>query len=58
MTWNMANLEKGSADPAAVIDLKVNATSWTWVEEGLSFLQFYAALDFKDKWEVTDVRIN
>jgi len=27
MTWNMANLEKGSADPAAVIDLKVNATS-------------------------------
>jgi len=26
MTWNMANLEKGSADPAAVIDLKVNTT--------------------------------
>jgi len=27
MTWNMANLEKGSADPAAVIDLKVNTAS-------------------------------
>ena len=36
MTWNMANLDKESADPAAVINLKVNTNSCTLVEEGLS----------------------
>lgn len=40
MTWNMANQDKESTDPAAVINLKVNIASWTSVEEVLFIIMY------------------
>ncbi|XP_022632976.1 uncharacterized protein LOC106752749 isoform X2 [Vigna radiata var. radiata] len=46
MTWNMANLEKGSADPAAVIDLKLQNDAP--FQSGVQDVKFQLATDSID----------
>ncbi|XP_047182764.1 protein FAR1-RELATED SEQUENCE 3-like isoform X1 [Vigna umbellata] len=43
MTWNMTNLEKGSADPAAVIDLKLQNVGP--FQSGVQDVKFQLATD-------------